>query len=43
MTMIVQRLTLPIVDQFIVDLKDAVREAKLAPSGQGTMVAIYGK
>ncbi|PPQ83056.1 hypothetical protein CVT24_012008 [Panaeolus cyanescens] len=36
------RLTLPIVDNFIADLKDAVREAKVAPSGSGTMVSLYG-
>ena len=33
---------MPVVDSFIADLKDAVQEAKLAPSGQGSMVAIYG-
>ncbi|KAI0335162.1 PLP-dependent transferase [Cubamyces sp. BRFM 1775] len=38
----VTRLTVPVVDQFIADLKDAVRDAKLAPSGQGTMVMLYG-
>ncbi|KAF8971235.1 hypothetical protein BDZ97DRAFT_1348546 [Flammula alnicola] len=37
-----QRLTLPLVDQFIADLKDSVREAKVAPSGKGSMVAVYG-
>ena len=37
-----QRLTVPAVDAFIADLKDAVQEAKLAPSGKGTMVALYG-
>ncbi|KAF9050348.1 pyridoxal phosphate-dependent transferase [Panaeolus papilionaceus] len=36
------RLTLPIVDTFIADLKDSVREAKVAPSGKGTMVSLYG-
>ncbi|PPQ90627.1 hypothetical protein CVT25_006610 [Psilocybe cyanescens] len=36
------RLTLPVVNQFIADLKDSVREAKIAPSGKGTMVAVYG-
>ncbi|EPQ57117.1 PLP-dependent transferase [Gloeophyllum trabeum ATCC 11539] len=36
------RLTVPIVDQFIADLKDSVNEAKLSPSGQGSMVAVYG-
>lgn len=29
-------------NQFIADLKDSVMEAKTAPSGKGTMVAIYG-
>ncbi|KAI0630423.1 PLP-dependent transferase [Trametes polyzona] len=38
----VTRLTLPVVDTFIADLKDAVRDAKLAPSGKGTMVMLYG-
>jgi len=36
------RLTVPLVDQFIADLKDSVREAKVAPSGKGAMVAVYG-
>ncbi|RPD57568.1 PLP-dependent transferase [Lentinus tigrinus ALCF2SS1-7] len=36
------RLTVPVVDNFIADLKDAVREAKLAPNGNGTMVMLYG-
>ncbi|KAI0689368.1 PLP-dependent transferase [Cerioporus squamosus] len=36
------RLTVPVVDNFIADLKDAVREAQLAPSGKGTMVMVYG-
>ena len=27
---------------FIADLKESVREAKEAPSGKGTMVALYG-
>ncbi|EKM74970.1 hypothetical protein AGABI1DRAFT_116649 [Agaricus bisporus var. burnettii JB137-S8] len=35
-------LTVQAVDQFLADLKDAVREAKIAPSGKGTMVALYG-
>ena len=39
----VTRLTVPVVDQFIADLKDAVREAQLAPSGSGTMVRLYGE
>ena len=38
----IKRLTLPVVDAFIADLKDAVREAKVSPSGSGTMVAVYG-
>ncbi|KAH6906411.1 sphinganine-1-phosphate aldolase [Coprinopsis sp. MPI-PUGE-AT-0042] len=38
----VTRLTLPNVDQFIADLKDAIQEAKVAPNGKGTMVALYG-
>lgn len=38
----VTRLTVPVVDTFLADLKDAVQEAKLAPSGKGTMVALYG-
>jgi sphinganine-1-phosphate aldolase len=37
-----KRLTLPLVDTFITDLKDSVREAKLTPSGKGTMVTLYG-
>jgi hypothetical protein len=37
-----QRLTVPIVDTFIADLKDSIAEAKASPSGKGTMVAIYG-
>ncbi|KAA1471831.1 PLP-dependent transferase [Dentipellis sp. KUC8613] len=36
------RLTVPVVDTFIADLKDAVSTAKATPSGKGTMVAIYG-
>ncbi|OCH93737.1 PLP-dependent transferase [Obba rivulosa] len=38
----VTRLTVPKVDEFVADLKDAVREARLAPSGKGTMVTLYG-
>ncbi len=38
-----QRLTVPVVDEFIADLKDAIREARTNPSGKGTMVALYGK
>ncbi|KAF9227039.1 PLP-dependent transferase [Gyrodon lividus] len=36
------RLTLSVVDTFIADLKESVEEAKMAPSGKGTMVALYG-
>ncbi|TFK44145.1 PLP-dependent transferase [Crucibulum laeve] len=36
------RLTLQVVDTFIADLKDSVKEAKVAPSGKGTMVSLYG-
>jgi sphinganine-1-phosphate aldolase len=32
----------PVVDKFIADLKDAVKEARIRPSGKGTMVALYG-
>ena len=37
-----QRLTVPVVDQFIADLKDCVREAKSSPSVIGQMVTVYG-
>ncbi|THH02258.1 hypothetical protein EW026_g556 [Hermanssonia centrifuga] len=37
----VTRLTVPVVDEFIADLKDAIREARTNPSGKGTMVALY--
>ena len=30
------------VDELIADLKDAISEAKLAPTGKGTMVMLYG-
>ncbi|KAJ7187901.1 pyridoxal phosphate-dependent transferase [Mycena filopes] len=36
------RLTVNTVDMFLADLKDAIQEAKLKPSGEGTMVAVYG-
>jgi len=36
------RLTVPIVDTFIADLKDCVQEVKSAPGGTGHMVALYG-
>ena len=35
-------MTVPVVDQLIADLKDAVGEAKLSPSGKGTMMTLYG-
>ena len=41
-TWYLQRLSVPIVDAFLEDLKDAIREAKLNPSGKGTMVTLYG-
>jgi sphinganine-1-phosphate aldolase len=37
-----QRLTVPVVDRFIADLKDSVHEARANPTGKGTMVAVYG-
>ncbi|KAK7692393.1 hypothetical protein QCA50_004018 [Cerrena zonata] len=36
------RLTVSHVDELIADLKDSVRQAKLKPSGKGTMVTLYG-
>ncbi|KAJ3512940.1 hypothetical protein NLJ89_g3237 [Agrocybe chaxingu] len=36
------RLTVPLVDQFIADLKDSVHVAKLSPTGKGSMVSVYG-
>ncbi|KAJ7772728.1 pyridoxal phosphate-dependent transferase [Mycena maculata] len=36
------RLTVDKVDMFIEDLKDAVKEAKMQPTGKGSMVAVYG-
>jgi sphinganine-1-phosphate aldolase len=42
LSLCLQRLTVDMVDVFIADLKDAVKEAKLAPTGEGTMVAVYG-
>jgi sphinganine-1-phosphate aldolase len=39
---VVQRLTVSVVDQFIADLKDCVREAKAKPSETGQMVTVYG-
>ncbi|KAJ3528090.1 hypothetical protein NM688_g8039 [Phlebia brevispora] len=38
----VTRLSVPLVDELLEDLKDAVKEARLHPSGKGTMVALYG-
>ncbi|KAI0798527.1 pyridoxal phosphate-dependent transferase, partial [Irpex lacteus] len=38
----VTRLSAPLVDTFIADLKDAVREAKATPSEEGQMVRLYG-
>jgi sphinganine-1-phosphate aldolase len=40
---IFKRLTVPIVDTFLADLKYAVREAKLSPSGKGSKVMLYGQ
>jgi hypothetical protein len=37
-----QRLTVPLVDTFIADLKDSVEDAKTAPGGKGNMVQVYG-
>jgi sphinganine-1-phosphate aldolase len=37
-----QRLTVPVVDNFIRDLKDAIWDAKGSPAGKGTMVSLYG-
>ena len=41
-----QRLTVPVVDQFIADLKDCIREEKIEPKKakgeEGNMVALYG-
>lgn len=36
------RLTVTMADTFIADLRDSIKEAKLNPSGKGTMVALYG-
>jgi sphinganine-1-phosphate aldolase len=35
-------MTVPLVDTFIADLQAAVEEARTNPSGEGTMVSIYG-
>ena len=37
-----KRLTVSMVDTFIADLKDAVKEVKVLPSRNGTMVSLYG-
>jgi hypothetical protein len=37
-----QRLTVPVVETLIADLKDCVKEAKASPGGQGSMVVLYG-
>jgi len=36
------RLTVTMLDTFIADLKDSIKEARLSPSGKGTMVSLYG-
>ncbi|KAI6037576.1 pyridoxal phosphate-dependent transferase [Pisolithus marmoratus] len=36
------KLTLGVVDTFVEDLKACVEQARLAPEGKGTMVALYG-
>jgi sphinganine-1-phosphate aldolase len=38
----VTKLTVSVADTFIADLKDSIREAKMAPSGTGVMVSLYG-
>ncbi|KAF8624627.1 hypothetical protein AX15_005781 [Amanita polypyramis BW_CC] len=38
----VTKLTVGNVENFIADLKDSVREAKMTPSGKGLMVSVYG-
>ena len=38
-----QRLTVPIVDRFIAELKDSVHEARNNPNGKGNMVVLYGE
>jgi len=37
-----QRLTVPLVDTFIADLKDSVEDAKTTPGEKGNMVQVYG-
>lgn len=36
------RLTIPVVDTLISDLKEAIKEARGSPPGAGNMVAVYG-
>jgi len=38
----VTKLTIPVVDSFISDLKDAVKESRNVQGADGTMVALYG-
>jgi hypothetical protein len=38
-----QRLTVDKVDDLIADLKDAIKQVKVSPSGNGTMVRLYGE
>jgi hypothetical protein len=38
----VKRLTVSMVDTFLVDLEDVVSEVKVLPSRNGTMVSLYG-
>jgi hypothetical protein len=37
-----QRLTVPLVDTFVSDLKQSVQDVKGSPVGEGTMVTLYG-
>jgi hypothetical protein len=39
---LLQRLTVPMVDQLIADLKDCVEGVKGQPLGKGNMVTLYG-
>jgi len=39
---ITQRLTVPVKEKLISDLKESIREARESPDGKGTFVAIYG-
>jgi hypothetical protein len=40
--LILQRLTVTVKDEFVRDLKDAIREVKGSDAGTGNMVALYG-